>query len=1218
MRVVELVTPVTEPQEDDVALVMRDSSPAMVSLKDAVESFAGGSLSTLASRVAELEATRPTILTFASREAFEAAVVADWVTGWTVDHLGVTLEYKRDASGTAIESDNGVKGSPAEEAYVEHYGYGVAAISAMASDRGVVRVLTGFAVPTSVQIDVGVIFEPEAYFTIAAGATVDFRRRIQAPVDQWVIRGDGSFTMASADDTGENARTVEAAWFGVLPTTDTETDMAPRITKMVQGIGGTENVINFAQGRFTISTAVAALPRGTWIKGAGKRRTVFAVTANSFDVFTTGGDVCRFTELNFEVDASKIAWRTSGSYIKILHGECEIKEVRAGSADKNFVILGANAVVENVSGIWGASASSTSSLVSVAGNYASIKGVRSNTTATYGPGCLVDIGTDAVGGIDVVSVQDVFSISPTVAVKVNATAGQVRNVNLSNLQEYMYTGANPASWVDIKATSYAIENVRIDQWQASGRATDAINVEAIGANISGVLIGQGKANGTTGAGVKFTTGTGRQITNIAIDPSADIYSRANPISINGTGTLSWLPVGQPEASQFGIKPGVNIPVGLVEAATRDVASRGQKLYFRGANSAYLFTDTAIFHCSIYGDGSSGKWSTGQETVFKTVGAGTPRQWHDKGTGVPADDISRPLLVAGRSELTVNNIRIDNDAGWEHDILMPATRAVSIERVTTGGASSVSVVFDQTWSDRNTTLKALHPTIVPGAGCNECMTFDCDLGGDVEGLGIIGTVRDPDDYTGTDWWWGWGGASDFHDVGSRITGAVLNAACDNGAGMVQGILFSGTAFRVGGRERMLTIDRATRVIIENSYAEASDGDTAYVDFTSRTAANWTQTICFKNCNWIRNNVRVDGVVVGGSVTSGNSGMPFLDTSDTLGNRWASGMFYGANGMRPVITEGASLGTSSYQFLNIRGRRFRSLAPDLWFRTLQDGVTTPRICFSVGNSNIRVQMEKEAVHFFKPGITVPSSDDAPSVDPEDANNGVTITPTGIVPVTDRAVAIGSTSKAFLAVRATTMYPDEIRFGAATGGGTRILRGTGSPEGVVTAPPPAIYFQEDAGGTVAGVWEKRSGTGNTGWISLGESEGTWTPTIIGSTTPGTQTYAQQLGAWVKRGTLVTCQFRVALSALDPAAAGNALLGGLPFPVASKVTNLIHTSSVGFVSGITPPVGHAALSLQFADSATSAVIATNNLTTVTSLAWTGVGASAQLRGQFSYRTTS
>ena len=32
MRVVELVTPVTEPQEDDVALVMRDSSPAMVSI----------------------------------------------------------------------------------------------------------------------------------------------------------------------------------------------------------------------------------------------------------------------------------------------------------------------------------------------------------------------------------------------------------------------------------------------------------------------------------------------------------------------------------------------------------------------------------------------------------------------------------------------------------------------------------------------------------------------------------------------------------------------------------------------------------------------------------------------------------------------------------------------------------------------------------------------------------------------------------------------------------------------------------------------------------------------------------------------------------------------------------------------------------------------------------------------------------------------------------
>lgn len=686
------------------------------------------------------------------------------------------------------------------------------------------------------------------------------------------------------------------------------------------------------------------------------------------------------------------------------------------------------------------------------------------------------------------------------------------------------------------------------------------------------------------------------------------------ITTNG-GAVYWSPLGQIEAAHYGIVPGT-VANGRIEYATLDAAARGQRLYFRGSATPYTVTDTHIFHCRIYGDGASGKWSTGIETVIQTSGAGTARQWHDKGTGTPADDMSRPVLVAGRSELSIADIRIDNAADWEHDILFPATRACVVWKVTTGGASSVSVVFDQTWSDRNTTLKDIHPTIVPGAGCNECMTFDCDLGGDVEGLGIIGTVRNPDDYTGTDWWWGWGGASDFHDVGSRITGAVFNAACDNAAGMVQGILLSGTAFRVAGRERMLTVDRATRVIIENSYAEASNGDTAYVDFTSRTAANWTETICFKNCDWIRNNVRVDGVVVGGSVTTGNAGLPFLDTSDTLGNRWAPGMVYGANVIRPVVTEAASLGTSSYQFFNVRGRRLRSQAPDLWLRTLQDGVTTPRICFSVGNSNIRVQMEKEAVHFFKPGITVPSSDDAPSVDPEDANNGITITPTSIVPVTDRAVALGSTSKAFLAVRATTMYPDAIRFDAATGDGPRILHGTGSPEGVVSATMSSLYLADDGSGSLSSVWEKKTASGNTGWVELGETSGTWTPTIIGSTTPGTQTYTQQLGAWVKRGTLVTCQFRVALSALDPAAAGNAVLGGLPFAVASKVANLIHASEVAYVSGITPPSGHGKLGLQFVDATSTATIFTSSLAAFSSLAWSGVGASAQLRGQFSYRT--
>ena len=49
-----------------------------------------------------------------------------------------------------------------------------------------------------------------------------------------------------------------------------------------------------------------------------------------------------------------------------------------------------------------------------------------------------------------------------------------------------------------------------------------------------------------------------------------------------------------------------------------------------------------------------------------------------------------------------------------------------------------------------------------------------------------------------------------------------------------------------------------------------------------------------------------------------------------------------------------------------------------------------------------------------------------------------------------------------------------------GPRMMSGTGSPEGVVTAPVGSIWFQADS---TVGVthWKKASGTGNTGWVVM-----------------------------------------------------------------------------------------------------------------------------------------
>jgi hypothetical protein len=64
----------------------------------------------------------------------------------------------------------------------------------------------------------------------------------------------------------------------------------------------------------------------------------------------------------------------------------------------------------------------------------------------------------------------------------------------------------------------------------------------------------------------------------------------------------------------------------------------------------------------------------------------------------------------------------------------------------------------------------------------------------------------------------------------------------------------------------------------------------------------------------------------------------------------------------------------------------------------------------------------------------------------------------------------------------------------------------------------------------------------------EGTWTPTIDGSTTFGTQTYSAQDGNYVRVGNLVTVWGRVTLSGTS-GAVGFVIIGGLPFATGTTV---------------------------------------------------------------------
>lgn len=46
-------------------------------------------------------------------------------------------------------------------------------------------------------------------------------------------------------------------------------------------------------------------------------------------------------------------------------------------------------------------------------------------------------------------------------------------------------------------------------------------------------------------------------------------------------------------------------------------------------------------------------------------------------------------------------------------------------------------------------------------------------------------------------------------------------------------------------------------------------------------------------------------------------------------------------------------------------------------------------------------------------------------------------------------------------------------------RVLSGTGTPEGAVTAPVGTLYLRDDGGANTT-LYVKESGTGNTGWVA------------------------------------------------------------------------------------------------------------------------------------------
>src|SRR5690554_5306809 len=84
----------------------------------------------------------------------------------------------------------------------------------------------------------------------------------------------------------------------------------------------------------------------------------------------------------------------------------------------------------------------------------------------------------------------------------------------------------------------------------------------------------------------------------------------------------------------------------------------------------------------------------------------------------------------------------------------------------------------------------------------------------------------------------------------------------------------------------------------------------------------------------------------------------------------------------------------------------------------------------------------------------------------------------------------------------------------------------------------------------------------------EGTWTPFLVGQTTPGTNTYAVQEGTYIKIGKLIVATFYLRLSQKDVNMSGNINISGLPFMVkyGTFYTGILSLyGNLSFISGNT-----------------------------------------------------
>lgn len=146
--------------------------------------------------------------------------------------------------------------------------------------------------------------------------------------------------------------------------------------------------------------------------------------------------------------------------------------------------------------------------------------------------------------------------------------------------------------------------------------------------------------------------------------------------------------------------------------------------------------------------------------------------------------------------------------------------------------------------------------------------------------------------------------------------------------------------------------------------------------------------------------------------------------------------------------------------------------------------------------------------------------------------------------------------------------------------------------------------------------SATANPGGMSselfADYEEGTWTPTIAGVTTPGTQTYIWQRGTYTKVGNRVFGEFAIIINVKDATTAGLLIVDGLPF-VANSNTG-IPIGAISLVSNCTFSAGYTYVSGSIENGASRINLTQHGSAALNNLQATSFTNGTQFIGSFNY----